>query len=723
MKETTSPKKRSMNISAKIGIAFVLIGILSIFFTALSSYLLYTKVLEKSALDRIDSVRVMLQNQIDDQLDKWSTSSISLAQPAFSALQEASAPAAATSFFEQQSSGSSRENLQYLASSSLRQGFTSAYLYSPSGVLIQNVLAEGKPASAEIEAIVKKSLKIKKPSLYFLYQEGETAENLVFVYVVPLITGDNTLSGLFITEREPAAIFRALDFGGRPADAGLGQTGQAYLVDSTNMTPRSPVRDITSNTALLSNGIRSALAGAIGSSAYEDYREIPVFGSYGKLKTDGLDWAIIVEQSSQEALSPARSVTLYVALIGLALIIIVGVLGAAFAKVFSKPIVALEETMRRISSGDESARAEVHTNDEIGKLAQSFNEMVEDRNAAKDRVSTENRRLQHNIQDLLLVVADASEGTLSVRAKKTEGVLGNIADALNQMLLNVGNLIGEAKRVSAEVALASTGITLAAQELTEGATHQTSQVNTTIQDVQNLAEESQNVSENSKDAAASATRTREAAETGATSIRDAIAFMQRLSESVQETARKIDSLGERSKEISGIVQSISEISAETDVLAMNASIEAARAGEHGKGFTIVADQVRALADRTRLATVEIEKLVSGIQNETEDAVRTMENQTREVENGAKQVSSAGDALGNIVDVSVDSSTLAEQISLSATEQERRAAAVLASVRSINKIAEETRAKTVEFQQTSDQLAQLANELNTQLANFDIDREA
>ncbi|MEM6602385.1 MAG: methyl-accepting chemotaxis protein, partial [Verrucomicrobiota bacterium] len=121
-------------------------------------------------------------------------------------------------------------------------------------------------------------------------------------------------------------------------------------------------------------------------------------------------------------------------------------------------------------------------------------------------------------------------------------------------------------------------------------------------------------------------------------------------------------------------------------------------------------------------TVEIEALVRDIQTETQDAVKTMESQTREVENGTKQVSSAGDALGNIVDVSVDSSTLAEQISSSAAEQERRAEAVLASVRSINKIAEETREKTVDFQKTSDQLAQLANELNGQLANFEIDRD-
>ncbi|MEM6602281.1 MAG: methyl-accepting chemotaxis protein, partial [Verrucomicrobiota bacterium] len=549
--------------------------------------------------------------------------------------------------FEQNDEGSSVKNLQHLAESVQRQGFSSAYLYNNRGTQVTTLLSADTSPPAAITEIVVAHQDNPNPSVKFRYEGEEDPQNLIFVYTVPFSIDGNNITGFLVVERDPLSIHRMLNFGGRPADAGLGKTGQAYLVDR-NLTPKSPVRQISGNAPVRSDGVRSALSGAVGSSAYSDYQNTTVFGSFGKLRTEGLDWAIIVEQSSAEALEPARSVTFYVAIIGIGLVVLVGVLGVAFAKSFSKPILELENTMRKIGSGDDSARAHVLTNDEMGKLAESFNKMVDERIAEKDRANSDSRRLQNNIQDLLLVVADASEGTLSVRAKKTEGVLGNIADALNQMLQNVGNLIGEAKRVSGEVSQASAGITSDAQELTEGATLQTSQVNTTIQDVQNLAEESQNVSENSKDAAASATRTREAAETGANSIRDAINFMQRLNESVQQTAKKIDSLGERSKEISGIVQSISEISAETDVLAMNASIEAARAGEHGKGFTIVADQVRALADRTQLATVEIEALVRDIQTETQDAVKTMESQTREVENGTKQVSSAGDALGNIV---------------------------------------------------------------------------
>ncbi|MGF1678465.1 MAG: methyl-accepting chemotaxis protein [Candidatus Methylacidiphilales bacterium] len=710
----TTTTARGGNISAKIGLAFVAIGILSIVITALGSYLLYSDVLKKSALDRIDTTRVLVQNRIDEVLSEWMTTSISLIPTAYTAMVEAAAPAPVV--FEQHTQGttSSQNSQKAFQEVFTRLGIHRASLYLPNGKKLKSY---GPEDSAPLEELVQKCIQQKIPLASHGYAGEASPQNFRFLHAVPMITGEQMLAGVLVTERLPQPIFSILDFGGRPADAGLGQSGHAYLVDR-DMKAMSPVRDAVGLSQIQSEGIRNAHAGNIGKSSYDDYRGISVFGSHGRLRNEFLNWAVLVEQSRSEALSPARTVNVYITLIGAGLILVVAVLGAAFAKIFSKPIVGLEETMRRIRSGDESARAEITSNDEIGQLAISFNEMLAERNAAKDRLATENRRLQNNIQDLLLVVADASEGKLSVRARKTEGVLGNVAEALNQMLLNVGQLIGEAKRVSAEVEQAAAGITRSANRLTEGATDQTRQVNNTIQDVRNLAEESRNVSENSKEAAASAARTREAAEHGARSVRDAIEFMERLRQSVQDTAAKIDALGQRSKEISGIVRSISEISAETDVLAMNASIEAARAGEHGRGFTIVADQVRALADRTRLATLEIEKLVHGIQTETDGAVRTMENQTREVEQGTRQVGAAGQSLGNIVEVSVDSSTLAGQISDSAAGQEKRAAAVLESVRSINAIAEETRAKTVEFQQTSDQLARLASALNSQLANFE-----
>jgi methyl-accepting chemotaxis protein len=133
----------------------------------------------------------------------------------------------------------------------------------------------------------------------------------------------------------------------------------------------------------------------------------------------------------------------------------------------------------------------------------------------------------------------------------------------------------------------------------------------------------------------------------------------------------------------------------------------------------VADQVRALADRTRQATLEIEKLVAGIQTETTEAVRQMDQQNRDVEQGARQVGSAGESLGNIVEASVDSSALAEQISQSARSQEARALQVYQAVSDVNRITAAARERTLEFRGTSDQLAHLAGELNQQLANFEV----
>ncbi|MEM6820845.1 MAG: methyl-accepting chemotaxis protein [Verrucomicrobiota bacterium] len=725
-KAKTSPASGfSFSISAKIGAAFIGIGLISVLIIGLISFLLYKNVLSESAEERIDSIRVLVQQRLDNQFAEWEKDSRFLGSTAKGAIQEIVTQLAKLS----QTPGEPptfQEGIYLLSlrANAVELGIQGVFLFSSEGKPISNVFAPGTPISDTLGQFAASALQKGSIVNGYAYRGEASPKNIIFLSALPIIDAETNIKvGALVTEHAPNKLFNVLSFGGRPADAGLGKTGQAYLVGpKPDFYPMSPVRGISGNTSIQTDGVRKAYSGSNGVSSYSNYRKANVFGSHGKLKTDGLEWALIVEQDRGEALAPAISVSVVIVGISSGWLIIVIVSGFAFAKVFSNPIVALEETMRRFASGDESARAEAHNHDEIGKLGLSFNNMVAERNAAKDRISTENRRLQNNIQDFLLVVADASEGKLSVRAKKTEGVLGNVADALNQMLYNVGILIGEAKRVSAEVERAAGGIIESAQGLTQGASKQTDQVNTTIQDVQTFTEESQNVSENSKEAATSASSTREAAETGADSVRDAIAFMVRLQDGVQSTARKIDTLGQRSKEISGIVQSISEISAETDVLAMNASIEAARAGEHGKGFTIVADQVRALADRTRLATVEIEKLARGIQKETEEGVRQMENQTREMESGVQQVSSAAKALSNIVEASVDSSTLAGQISQSASEQEKRAESVLSSIRAINEIAEETQTKTLEFQKTSDRLAGLAVELNTQLDNFDIDQD-
>jgi len=395
-------------------------------------------------------------------------------------------------------------------------------------------------------------------------------------------------------------------------------------------------------------------------------------------------------------------------------------LGAAWfvAGGITRPLSGLSQATQRILRGDANVRAPVYADDEIGALATSFNTLLTTRNKAQGAVEAENKRLQASIQELLVVVSDASDGRLGVRARVSEGVLGNVCDALNLMLENVGGIISNAKSASDQVAAASSGISRVAQELEQGEQRQTQEIHVTSEGVRDLNDKAQKVLASCQAATQAAEHGRQAAEQGALAVREVIQGMDKIRDNTQANAKKIKRLGDRSLEISGIVKVIGDISAKTDMLALNASIEAARAGEQGRGFTVVAEQVRSLADRTKTLTNQIEKLVNDIQKETAEAVAQMETQTQEVEAGSRAATSAGSRLENIVTVSGESSQLVSQINQSASQQAEKTQEMLATVETINQVVAEAAVKVRETRTTSEQLLALSAELNKRLSQFE-----
>lgn len=557
----------------------------------------------------------------------------------------------------------------------------------------------------------------------------------------PIVDGAGKTEGVYVYQLPIDRINQVMTFKGRQQDIGLGQSGEAYLVgpDFKQRTDSRFLADVpaTSKKRVLSSdgktfsetsmgvlavnteGTTRALAGTEGVSIYPDYRGVPVLGSYSKLNLAGLNWGVIVEQDAAEAFAPARRLAWLVGGIGLGLIVVTGFGGFRFARNLSRPIVALDETMAKIAAGDENARAPILSNDEIGQLATTLNNMVSERNAVKNKLADENKRLQANIQDLLVVVSDASDGKLGVRAKVTEGSLGNVADALNLMLENVGELIGNAKTASNKVAAAAAEITTVAVELENGEQRQSQEITVTSDGVKDLNGQAQRVLQNCQSATQAAENARRTAEQGAKAVRELIQGMEKIRENTQANSKKIKRLGDRSMEIAGIVKVIGDISAKTDMLALNASIEAARAGEQGRGFTVVAEQVRGLADRTKTLTSQIEKLVNDIQQETSEAVAQMETQTQEVEAGTRAAQSAGTTLESIVTGSVQSSELVSQINQAASQQASRTKEMLVTVDNINRVVAEAQVSVRKTSTTSEQLAGLSSELNKRLSQFEV----
>jgi len=384
----------------------------------------------------------------------------------------------------------------------------------------------------------------------------------------------------------------------------------------------------------------------------------------------------------------------------------------------TRPLTELTETAKRIAAGDNSARMEVESDDEIGHLGDAFNSMLDARIKAKEDTD-DYKKLQQGIQQLLQVTADASDGDMTVRAPVTDGALGNVSDAVNLMLENVGGLIKNVQDSAKVVAKSAMEIQASSEQLASGANTQNKEIVNTSSAVQEMAANTESVSTNAIAANEAANRAKKAAEEGSKAVLDVITGMDRIRENVQAGAKKIKRLGERSMEISTIVNTINQISAQTDMLALNAAIEAARAGEHGRGFTVVAEEVRKLAERAAAATQEIEKLVASIQAETNESVTSMEQQTLQVEDGSKIVTTAGTSLERIREASVQSAELINEITLAAKQQVRGANGVVVAMQTVSQIAQQAQGGAGATKRATESLVLLANELLGRASKFKV----
>lgn len=244
-----------------------------------------------------------------------------------------------------------------------------------------------------------------------------------------------------------------------------------------------------------------------------------------------------------------------------------------------------------------------------------------------------------------------------------------------------------------------------------------------IEDAGNTTERmAQSMTESSQRALQSATvarRSLDAARKGADAVENSIRGMNDIRAQIQETAKRIKRLGESSQEIGEIVELISDITEQTNVLALNAAIQAASAGEAGRGFTVVAEEVQRLAERSGEATKQIAAIVKTIQTDTQDAVGAMENATRNVVEGARLSDAAGQALAEIDSVSTDTAHLIEQISADIQSQAATAERVAVTMKDILTITEQTSLGTRQTAVSIGQLADLAVELKGSVSGFKV----
>lgn len=551
---------------------------------------------------------------------------------------------------------------------------------------------------------------------------SKSTGNVVFVVAVPIVN-ETKIVGVIVATIPSVILGNELTYGR------IGETGEAYLInqDGYFITP-SRFEDELKQANLIKNqaelelkvdtlGAEQALHGVTGYGKYKDYRGIDVLGAYTPIKNS--TWGLLVEEDYAEAFASISSLRFLMLAIIAGAAILSGVVAAFAALGLARPILGMTKVARSLAKGEIEQNVTHQGKDEIGELADSFRAMIDyQTQMAESARQLANGDLRQNIQpassqdtlgnafaqmvvslrDLLAQVSesaanlDTASSQLAIAANQAGDATNQIASTIQQ----VSSGINQQSVSSLHTATSMEQVSRAIDEVAKGTSQQVQVVTVAHNVTTQITASVQQVAGNAQSVTQDSATVTEAARNGAKIVEETIHSMKNIKSKVGLTAQKVSEMGKRSDQVGVIIETIDDIANQTNLLALNAAIEAARAGEHGKGFAVVADEVRKLAERVTIATKEIGELIKGVQNTAADAVSAMNEGVHDVEAGVLRANDAGTALTSILKAAEAVYQQAEQ-ALKATDKMNHASHELASsMEAVSAVVEQNIAATEEM---------------------------
>jgi twitching motility protein PilJ len=369
-------------------------------------------------------------------------------------------------------------------------------------------------------------------------------------------------------------------------------------------------------------------------------------------------------------------------------------------------LLAVYGLFRAYLSDSEQRAAEAERQEGVAKRQEQDAKRTNDQNQAAIL------RLMNELQEV-------ADGDLTVQATVSEDITGAIADSVNYTVEELRNLVGRINTTADLVKEASSKAQNTAASLQAASEQQSREIRETGEAVLRMAHQINDVSARAAESVKVARQSLGASEEGSRAVNNAISGMNGIRDQIQDTAKRIKRLGESSQEIGEIVELISDITEQTNVLALNAAIQAASAGEAGRGFTIVAEEVQRLAERSAKATKQISTLIHMIQTDTADAVSAMERSTQGVVEGTRLSDEAGRALGDIGRVSTTLAELIQDFSTTTSREAASAGTLAQSIQRILLVTEQTSEGTLQTAGSIRQLSELAHELQQSVSRFKV----